>query len=82
MPLLAQGKEWEKLERAIEMIHTYPLKQNAIATLNRELKAGISDENLAQTVTYLMEHDALCVVTADGTFEGSRVICSMGLFKS
>ncbi|AMA10695.1 helicase-related protein [Picosynechococcus sp. PCC 73109] len=80
-PLLAQGQTWEQLEQAIEMIHTYPLKQNAIASLNRELRAGISDEDLAQKVTYLMEHDALCVVTADGTFEGARVICSMGLFQ-
>lgn len=81
-PLLAQGKDWEKLERAVEMIHTYPLKQNAIASLNRELRAGISDQDLADKVTYLMEHDALCVVTADGEFEGARVICSMGLFQS
>ena len=81
-PLLAQGEEWEKLEQAVELVHTYPLKQNAIAALNREMRAGISNEDLAQKVTYLMEHDALCVVTTDGTFEGARVICSMGLFDS
>ncbi|OKH17070.1 helicase-related protein [[Limnothrix rosea] IAM M-220] len=81
-PLLTQGEEWEKLEQTVELIHTYPLKQNAIAALNREMRAGISNEDLAQKVTYLMEHDALCVVTADGTFEGARVICSLGLFQS
>ncbi|MBE9242371.1 helicase-related protein [Synechocystis salina] len=80
-PILAQGQDWESLVKAIEMIHNYPLKQNAIASLNRELKAGISDEDLAQKVTYLMEHDALCVVTADGEFEGAKVICSLGLFQ-
>jgi hypothetical protein len=80
-PILAQGQDWENLVKAIEMIHNYPLKQNAIASLNRELKAGISDEDLAQKVTYLMEHDALCVVTADGEFEGAKVICSLGLFQ-
>lgn len=80
-PLLAQGKDWEQLEKAIDLIYQYPLKQNAIATLNRELRAGISHEDLAQRVTYLMEHDALCVVTADGTFEGARVMCSLGLFQ-
>ncbi|MDJ1175452.1 helicase-related protein [Roseofilum capinflatum] len=79
-PILAQGQEWKNLKKAIEMIYNYPLKQNAIASLNRELRAGISDEHLAQNVTYLMEHDALCVVSADGDFEGAKVICSMGLF--
>lgn len=80
-PILAQGLEWENLEKAIEMIHQYPLKQNAIARLNREFKAGIRDEDLARLVLFLQEHEALCVVTADGEFDGARVICSMGLFQ-
>lgn len=80
-PILAQGQEWEHLKKAIQMLYDYPLKQNAIASLNRELRAGITDENLAQKVTHLMEHNALCVVTADGEFEGAKVICSMGLFN-
>jgi superfamily II DNA or RNA helicase len=81
LPLLAQGQDWENLERSIELMYNYPLKQNAIASLNRELKAGISDLDLAKKVTYLMEHEALCVVTADGEFEGAKVICSLGLFE-
>ncbi|MFM7578522.1 MAG: hypothetical protein ACKO5Q_16505, partial [Microcystaceae cyanobacterium] len=81
-PILAQGKDWEMLEKAIELIHQYPLKQNAIATLNRELRAGITDEDLAKNVSYLMKNDALCVVTPDGTFDGAKVICSMGLFEN
>ncbi len=80
-PILAQGLEWENLEKAIEMIHQYPLKQNAIARFNREFKAGIRDEDLARLVLFLQEHEALCVVTADGEFDGARVICSMGLFQ-
>lgn len=80
-PLLAQGQEWENLVKAIGMIYQYPLKQNAIARLNREFKAGIRDDYLAELVTFLYEQDALCVVSADGEFEGARVICSMGLFQ-
>ena len=41
-PLLATGSEWEMLERAIEDILRYPLKQHAIGRLNRELKSGVS----------------------------------------
>jgi hypothetical protein len=80
-PLLAMGTEWETLERAIEEINQYPLKQNAIARLNRELKAGISDEQLAKLVTFLREHDALCVINPEERRDGAQIICSMGLFR-
>lgn len=80
-PLLAMGTEWENLERAIEEINQYPLKQNAIARLNRELKAGISDEQLAQLVTFLREHDALCVINPEERRDGAQIICSMELFS-
>ena len=82
MPLLAQGTEWENLERAIEEINQHPLKQNAIVRLNRELKTGISDEQLAKLVTFLREHDALCVITSEERRDGAQIICSMGLFKA
>ena len=80
-PLLATGTEWESLERAIEEINKYPLKQNAIARLNREFKSGIRDEPLARLVTFLREHDALCVINAEESDEGAKIICSMGLFR-
>jgi hypothetical protein len=88
-PLLAMGTEWEHRSRAIEEINQHPLKQNAVATrslreiarLNRELKAGISDEQLAKLVTFLREHDALCVINPEERQDGARIICSMGLFR-
>ena len=80
-PLLATGTEWESLERAIEEINQHPLKQNAIARLNRELKAGIRDEQLAKLVTFLREHDALCVINLEERRDGAQIICSMGLFR-
>jgi hypothetical protein len=88
-PLLAMGTEWENRSRAIEEINQHPLKQNAVATrslreiarLNRELKAGISDEQLAKLVTFLREHDALCVINPEERQDGARIICSMGLFR-
>lgn len=80
-PLLAMGTEWESLELAIEEINQHPLKQNAIARLNREFKSGISDEQLAKLVTFLREHDALCVINPDERRDGAQIICSMGLFR-
>jgi superfamily II DNA or RNA helicase len=79
-PLLAMGTEWETLERAIEDINQHPLKQNAIARLNREFKAGIRDEQLAKLVTFLREHDALCVINPSERRDGAQIICSMGVF--
>jgi hypothetical protein len=46
-----------------------------------ELKAGISDEQLAKLVTFLREHDALCVINPEERQDGARIICSMGLFR-
>jgi superfamily II DNA or RNA helicase len=80
-PLLAMGTEWEALERAIEEINQHPLKQNAIARLNREFKSGIGDEQLAKLVTFLREHDALCVINPEERRDGAQIICSMGLFR-
>ena len=80
-PLLAMGTEWENLERAIEEINQHPLKQNAIARLNRDLKSGISDEQLGGLVTFLREHDALCVINPEEQRDGAQIICSMGLFR-
>jgi hypothetical protein len=71
-PLLAMGTEWENLERAIEEINQHPMKQNAIARLNREFKAGISDEQLAKLVTFLREHDALYVRSTQRNNETGR----------
>jgi superfamily II DNA or RNA helicase len=80
-PILAMGTEWESLERAIEEINQHPLRQNAIARLNREFKAGASDEQLARLVTFLREHDALCVIDPEERRDGAQIICSMGLFQ-
>jgi len=80
-PLLAMGTEWESLERAIEEINQHPMKQNAIARLNREFKSGISDKQLAKLVTFLREHDVLCVINPEERRDGAQIICSMGLFR-
>ncbi len=56
------GTEWENLGWEIEDITQYPLKLNAIAGLNWERKAGVSDKQLANRVTFLWEHNALGMI--------------------
>jgi hypothetical protein len=74
------GTEWENLERAIKEINQHPMKQNAIARLNRECKSGISDEQLARLVTFVREHDALCAINPEERRDGAQIICSMVVF--
>jgi hypothetical protein len=36
---------------------------------------------LPKLVTFLREHDALCVINPDERRDGAQIICSMGLFR-
>jgi len=68
------------LYKAVDEIYRYPLRQTAVDTLNRQLKAGISDETLAELVMSLREDDRLCIVHGGETgFQEPRIICSLRL---
>lgn len=79
-PILAQGKEWETLVNAFEEIYQYPLKQSAITKLNRQLRSGITDEQLVNMVIALRETDTLCVIHPEDEYREAQIICSLGLF--
>ena len=67
------------LAKAIEEIHRFPLRQAATDTLNRQLKAGISDQKLAELVLALREEDRLCRVQDEEQSGEPQIICSLGL---
>lgn len=72
----------EKLKKAIDDIYKYPLREYARETLNRQLKAGISDENLADLVISLREEDKLNIVSEEEvTHKEPQIICSLGLIR-
>jgi hypothetical protein len=53
----------EQLKKAVDDIYKYPLKEFARETLNRQLKAGIDDEQLANgLVISLREEDKLAII--------------------
>jgi superfamily II DNA or RNA helicase len=68
-----------ELARAVEEIYRYPLRQSATDTLNRQLRAGISDEKLAELVLALREDDRLCLVHDEEQSGEPLIICSLGL---
>jgi len=70
----------EGLKKAIDDIFKYPFKEFARETLNRQLKSGISDDDLANLVVSLREEDKLCIVNLDEMpGKEPQIICSLGL---
>ncbi|MBX3351829.1 MAG: NgoFVII family restriction endonuclease [Phycisphaeraceae bacterium] len=68
-----------ELLKAIEDIYRFPLLQSATDTLNRQLKSGVSDHQLAELVTSLRADARLCRVIEDTDSNEPHVICSLGL---
>lgn len=67
------------LHQAIDALYTAPLSEAAREILNRELRTGISDENLADLAMALHEEDRLCVPGDSPEFREPRIICSLGI---
>lgn len=71
----------EELLKAIDDIYRYPLRQSAIDTLNRQLRTGISSQQLAELVVALRMDDRLCIVSEEIEKREPQIICSLGLFE-
>ena len=74
--------ESQTLVAALDELYRYPLRQGAIDTLNRKLKEGASDHQLADLVIALRDEDRLCI-TSESEVEQQEphIICSLGLFE-
>jgi hypothetical protein len=68
-----------QLTRVIEDIYRFPLRQSAIDTLNRQLRARVSDEKLAELAMALRDDDRLCIVQEGQHTDEPQIICSLGL---
>ena len=71
--------ESQKLLKAIDDIYRYPLRPTAIEALNRQLRSGVSDEDLDELVVGLRDEDRLCLIHEEEQTREPLIICSMGL---
>ncbi len=71
--------ESPELIRAVEVIYRYPLRQTTVDTLNRQLRAGVSNADLAGLIISLKEEGRLCLIHEDDYIKEPRIICSIGL---
>lgn len=72
----------DDLERAIDDIYRYPLRSSARDTLNRQLRTGVTDDDLADLVIGLWKDDRLSLVHEEGENQEPRILCSLGLFET
>ena len=68
-----------ELAKAIEEIYRHPLCEGAADALNRQMRAGVSDSNLAELAISLREEDKLCIIHEEQQSHDPRIICSLGL---
>jgi len=69
------------LKRTIDDIHRYPLRESARELINRRLRFGISDEELAEMLIKLRDEGRLSVIDQkqDKTLDIPQIICSLGV---
>lgn len=70
-----------ELLNAIDDIYRYPLRETARDTLSRQLRSGVTDDQLAHLVSDLRAEDRLCLVQDHGEQQEPQIICSLGLFE-
>lgn len=72
----------EELERALDDLYQRPLLETAADLLNRLMRSGVNDEELAGAVKSLREEARLTYTEDDTALREPRVVCSMGLIPA
>ncbi len=71
----------KELKNTIDEIYKYKLKEFARETFNRQLRAGISDHELADLAMSLREEGKLVIIEDDEEtkYKEPQIICSLGI---
>lgn len=70
-----------ELAAAIDDIYRFPLRPTALDTLNRQLRSGVSDEQLAELVIALRDEGRLVLEQQELEEHEPQIICSLGLVQ-
>ncbi len=71
--------ETQELKITLDQIYRHPLKQTATDLLNKRIKSGIGDEELAHLVIELRLEDRLSVIHEEDQENDPQIICTLGL---
>ena len=71
-----------ELDKAIDAIYKYPLRQYAVDILSIQLRSKVANETLAATVMRLYYDDRLCIIHEHERKREPRILCSLGLSTS
>ena len=71
-----------ELEKVIDAIYNYPLRESAVDLLNYQLRNKVPPETLAATAMNLHRDDRLCIIHQHEWKKEPRILCSLGLIKS
>ena len=71
----------DELERALDDIYQRPMLETAADLLNRLMRGGVNDTELAEAVKSLREEGRLTYAEDDAALREPRVVCSMGLIE-
>lgn len=72
----------KELKNTLDDFYKYQLKTYAKDAINRQLRAGIGDADLADLLVTLREEDKLCIISKkEVKRKEPKIICSMGLIR-
>lgn len=71
----------DELDRIIDDVYRYPLRQSAADAINRQIRSGASPEQLAELARTLRDENRLCLIqnAPDDLPEEPQIVCSLGL---
>jgi len=79
-PTLFSGPILEQLPPIMDMLRQYPLKEAARASLRRQMRLGMPDEQLIEMVMTMHAEERLCTITEETTEAPEpQIVCSLGL---
>ncbi len=71
----------DELKKTIDDIYKYPLRERARDLINKRIRIGVTDEDMAILCMQLRDENRLCIIdpNEEAKSKDPQIICSMGL---